>query len=399
MPRVTVRAGSFDSAAHMVSAAFERRLGTPPWLLRRLQLGEAPVLELDLVDRSWRPPRNGRWIGAAELEGLRLADEEHRPLLAAYLGEPEVPAERPPWSRPGWREPVVAWLDEQARRLGRRLLAVEQVRVWSISAVLRARTDGPTLYLKAPARLPLFVDEARVTAELAGRFPGYVPAPLAVEPDEGWLLLAELDLVGWQAPLDVRAELFRRFAGLQRRSAELTDELLAAGCLDRRLHALEAQLDPLFADERALSRLEPDETAELRRRADELRGACRRLAECGLPDTLVHGDLHPGNVARQDGELVYFDWTDACVAQPLVDLHSLQWSQDESVRAALLEAYLEGWGGDVPPEAVRLARVVTPLHHAVSYATIAASLEPVSKPELDATHDFLREAVARVREL
>ena len=49
------------------------------------------------------------------------------------------------------------------------------------------------MYFKVPARLPLFVEEGIVTARLAERFPGYVPAPLAVEPERGWLLLPEFD--------------------------------------------------------------------------------------------------------------------------------------------------------------------------------------------------------------
>ena len=238
-----------------------------------------------------------------------------------------------------------------------------------------------------------------MTAELAARFPGYAPAPLAVEPERGWLLLAEFDeVVGWSASHETRRELFSRFAGLQRRSVPVVDELLAAGCLDRRLPVLESQLDPLFANPVAVHRLTSDERSELKRLAPELKEACRLLDAVGLPATLVHGDLHPGNAARIDGELAYFDWTDACIAHPLIDLHSLQWVDDESVRASLLGAYVEGWGGAVPAAAIELARIVTPLHHAVSYSTIVANVERSGQSELDATHTFLREALARVRD-
>lgn len=195
--------------------------------------------------------------------------------------------------------------------------------------------------------------------------------------------------------------MFRRFAGLQRRTAAVTDELLAAGCLDRRLDVLTGQLDPLIADPAATARLAPEEADELKARAPELKDACRRLARLGLPDTLVHGDMHLGNVARYRGELVYFDWMDACVAHPFIDLHSLQWERDEKVRAALLEEYIAEWEGVVPAERLReaaaLAAVVIPLHHAVSYRHIVANLEPASKVELDATHGFLREALEKQR--
>ena len=406
LPRTTAR-DLWIAKADEIGDAFERRLGTRPWLLRQLRFDDdEAVLELELIDRSWTPPAHGRWAGRGELDGLRLRDEEERRLLEEYLDalEAEPPPERAPWALPGWRERVLDWVDEAVGQLGHRVERVEQRKQWSISAVLRVHTDGPVLYLKVPARLPLFVEEGPVTAALAELFPGQVPAPVAFEPDEGWFLLPDLgDEVGWGAPLETREEMFRRFARLQRRSAALTDELLAAGCLDRRLDVLEAQLDPLLADPGSVAKLEPDEAAEVRRRAPELEAACRRLAEIGLPATLVHGDLHLGNVARQDGELVYFDWTDACVAHPFIDLHSLQWEQDDADRTALLDAYLDEWEGAVAPERLReaaaLAAVVTPLHHAVSYRTIVKGLEPVSKSELDATHQFLREALGKLGSL
>ena len=377
LPRVTARQLWIADAAAIVPL-FERRLGTTPWLLRQLYFADdeqakriEAVFELALRDPLWQAPAHGRWIGRGELDGLRLHDEGQRELLAAYLDSlesGEVPAERVPWALPGWLEEVRQWLEPEVERLGHSLVRIEQRKQWSISSVLRVRTNGPDLYVKVSARLPLFVDEGPVTAMLAERFPGYVPAPLAVEPERGWFLL---------------------------------EEFSAGGCLDRRLEVLERQIDPLLVDPEALARLQAEEIDELQGQAPLFREACSRLADLGLPPTLVHGDLHVGNVARQDGQLFYFDWTDACIAHPFIDLHSLQWEQDEAIRASLLDAYLGPWEGIVPDERLReaasLAPLVIPLHHAVSYRTIVGGLEPAAKPELDATHGFLREALARAR--
>jgi aminoglycoside phosphotransferase (APT) family kinase protein len=383
--------------------AYERRLGTRPWVLRGLGFADGVALqELVLADEHWRPPPNGRWAGRDDLDRLRV-DETQRTLAASYLDALEiVPPQRPPWSRPGWREEVREWLGGELGRLGRRLVALEQVKVWGISAVLRVESDRGDLWFKVSAALPLFVNEAVVMQRLAERFPGFVPEAVAVDSERGWILFEPFEVVGWGATIDVRCELFRRFAGLQLRTAELAGELLADGCLDRRLDVLERQLDELLANRGALHQLTTAEVRALRRLAPRLHELVRRLDALGLPATLVHGDLHPGNVARIDEELAYFDWTDACVAHPFFDLHSLQWERDEATREALLDAYLEPWRAVAPEETLReaaaLARVVTPLHHAVSYSTIAASLEPTSRPELDATHEFLREVLARVRE-
>ncbi len=411
MPRVVVKEAVWVANAATVVSAFERRLGTRPWLLRQLRFEEHEeaqrldaVFELELVDPLWETPSHGRWVESADLDRLRV-DDADRPLLRSYLdelGSGAIPEQRPPWARTGWAADVRDWIHGETKRLGHVLVGIEQVKHWSISSVLRVRTNGPTMYFKVPARLPLFVEEGIVTARLAERFPGYVPAPLAVEPERGWLLLPEFDeLFDWNAPLGTRTDALRRFAGLQRRSAALTDELLADGCLDRRLEVLEAQIHPLLHDPVATARFTVDETVELRRLEPALKQLCRRLDALGLPATLLHGDLHMLNVARLNGELVYFDWTDACISHPFLDLISLQWEPDETSRAVLLNAYLEGWDGEAEPEvlqeAVELAAVVRPLHHAVSYRTIVAGLEESAQNE-HSTDEFLRELLAQMRE-
>lgn len=409
LPHVLVRDRVWGANAKVIVPAFERRLATRLWLLRVLHEAEdatarrlAAIFELELLDPDWPAPAHGRWVGRAELAQLPLKDEEQRPILDAYLDaleRAEIPEQRPAWVQPGWLPEVREWIEREVAALGRSVVGLEQVKHWSISSVLRIETDGPDLYFKVPARLPLFVDEASVTARLAARFPEHIPVPVAVEPERGWLLLPDFgELFGWDAALDVRQESLRRFADLQRRAAELADELLADGCLDRRLDVLELQTEPLVNDPEAVARLTAEEAAELRRLAPWLKEACRRLADIGPPSTLVHGDLHMLNTARLEGELVYFDWTDACIAHPFIDLLCLSWEKDEAVRAALLDAYLEPWQGvetaERLHEAVALATVVIPLHHAVSYQHIVAGLEPAAKPELDATHDFLRRVLS-----
>jgi len=413
LPHAFVRDGVWVANARAVVTAFEGRLGTKPWLLRQLRFVEDSarqridaVFELELLDQNWTRHAHGRWAGRIDLDRLRLEDDQ-RTLLGEYLDALEsgdVPEERPAWARPGWLDSVRSWLEREVARLGHVVVAFEQVKHWSISSVLRVQTDGPEFYFKVPARLPLFVEEGAVTARLAERFPGYVPAPLAVEPERGWLLLRRFDeLFQWDAPLATRCEALRRFSGLQRRTAELVPELLNDGCLDRRLDVLATQIEPLLDDSAAVHWLEGHEVDELRLLAPTLKGLCRRLAGFNVPPTLVHGDLHMLNVARAGTELVYFDWTDACIAHPFIDLLSLQWEKDDANRAALLDAYLDAWRDAESPErlleAVALAEVLIPLHHAVSYHRIVAALEPAAKPELDMTHEFLREVLVRSKAL
>ncbi len=82
------------------------------------------------------------------------------------------------------------------------------------------------------------------------------------------------------------------------------------------------------------------------------------------------------------GRATIFDWSDACVAHPLIDLHTfLAEGVDEDAHDACLDAYAEGW--DVPPAMVRsgLEQIAgySCLHQAESYHAIAAEVEPTER--------------------
>ena len=102
----------------------------------------------------------------------------------------------------GWFAEAERWLRATMERLGRPVTGtVRQARVWRLSCVLRAPTGDGDVWFKANTTSPLFVNEGVVMGALAGLFPGQVPAPLAVEPERGWMVLADFaEEVGWEAP-------------------------------------------------------------------------------------------------------------------------------------------------------------------------------------------------------
>jgi aminoglycoside phosphotransferase (APT) family kinase protein len=61
----------------------------------------------------------------------------------------------------------------------------------------------------------------------------------------------------------------------------------------------------------------------------------------------VHGDLHLSTVAQGPHGYLFFDWTDACVAHPFLDLLTFFQEDEEEVQSALRDrlrdAYLAEW--------------------------------------------------------
>lgn len=365
------------------------------------------LLALEAPAADWPLPDGARWFGGAELAALPLANPAHLAPLLAQLAEAEgapIPAQRPPWARPGWHGRASAWI---RRELEARGIAPagpsQQLKTWGISAILRTPTDAGDYYFKVAAQQPLFANEPQITAALAARFPAHAPAPIAIEPREQWMLLADFgpaledteDLAAWR-------ETLLAYGRMQRAAEPLVDELLAAGCLDRRLPVLAGQIEALLTDEPALALLAAEERARIQSLLPEFLAVIGRLAECGIPMTLVHGDCHSGNVAWRDGQALFFDWTDACVSHPFMDASCLLQQPPEAFaadeRQALLDAYLALWSDLAGPERLReawaLCLVVEHLHQAVSYYHIVEALEPRSRFEFErAVPGHLRRAL------
>jgi len=124
-----------------------------------------------------------------------------------------------------------------------------------------------------------------------------------------------------------------------------------------------------------------------------------RLAAGPVPDALVHGDLHLSNVAGDVDGYVFFDWTDAGVSHPFLDLLVVLYEEDAELRRSLSDAYLRVWAEVAPEdELLELSAAAEPLaslNQVASYRSIAANVEPGAAPEFSSMTPFwLRKALA-----
>ncbi len=353
--------------------------------------------QLAVLELHGEPGAETCWFPVERiLSTLTTTLREH---VARAVGEP-APPERMPWQRAGWFSDACAWISSQLRRHGRTLTGpVEQRKNWCLSSLLRAPATGGAVWLKATADLPLFVDEGRLTTVLGRLFPAVVPAPIAIDSASRLMLLEEFgDQLGHGAPTEAREELVVEFARLQLRSTALVGELSAAGCVDRGLERLASQIGPLLESESARGRLEDAEVERLTSLAPTFVEHCDALAAGPIPDALVHGDLHLGNVASAGGRRVIYDWTDACITHPFLDLSEIVDEQDETIRARVLQAYLAEWRTLATAaeldELWRLAQPLCAVHQAVSYSSIVANVEADEAAWLDAAPYWLRRAIA-----
>jgi aminoglycoside phosphotransferase (APT) family kinase protein len=235
--------------------------------------------------------------------------------------------------------------------------------------------------------LPRFRAEAAVTEYLHHEVPGAVAHVIASETTEGWLLLDDFDGDTLSSDPSSHAQAIDRLVALQKSFVGRADDLIAAGCEARQLHTLpaaftEAMTSPVAQDWLVVA------PARLKQMSSWLDQAIASISELGIDDTLVHGDFHPGNVALSNGRPIIFDWSDASVGNPLVDIGAwaTRFLDDPASAEALWSMFFRAWSDVVPftqLEALRPAiQGVAHAFHAVSYAGILEGLESNRRIEL-----------------
>lgn len=319
----------------------------------------------------------------------------------------------PPWTHTDWLTEAQQWIRDRLIALGRPAPGpVDQFHVRPWSTVLRVTSGDETVYFKAV--MPELAHEPALTSALGKRFPDCTLPVIALDTARGWMLLpdAGLTLRELVSPRDTVAhwpEILERYAGVQQQAAPDVEALLALGVADRRLAALPGLFDDLLDDTEALRIGEPDgltpeEHDQLQASRDRLACACRSVAASGVPETLCHEDFHDANVFLRDGQYLFTDWGECCIAHPfftlLVTLRSTAYRLGVDVNApeivALRDAYLACWTQHATMNdmreafdvAIRLAMV----NRALSWRNVIYSLAPSHRgTDTGATPGWLQE--------
>ena len=317
-------------------------------------------------------PPDRQWGGAVTY--LAETDDPPPVPLTPWPGDPlaDEPL-RQEWARPGGPAALLDWSHERLAERGiRRTGPAQQMRSWNLSGIWRIPTSVGPVWLKAVPGF--FAHEGAVMDWI-----GTPTAPELYGWAQGRVLMAEVPGGANHSTRGALLEpMVRLLTDLQARSLGRTDELLRLGVPDRRLTVMQPPVEAVVAEHGAA--LADGDRATVERLVETLPARVSAIDACGLPDALVHGDFHPGNVGGVEGSYVQLDWGDSFVGNPLVDELAFTERLEGEDGAAARQWFASAWRRIVPgadPErAADLLRPVLPLLAAVMYARFCAGIEP-----------------------
>lgn len=322
-----------------------------------------------------------RLIDAAKRDGirhLRYAVEISRPPTVALVPSPagdfaDEPL-RQAWARPGGPARQLEWAARELAARGTPMTGdPEQVRSWNLSSLWRLPHRDGAAWLKA---VPSFFAHEGAVIE---RLHGY-DVPRLISRSEGVCLLDDIpgdDL--HRAPLGTALRMVDTLVDIQR--GTVADAALRSVLPDWRLSAIaEGAIRVL---ERWAAELSSGERAAVAGLVDGLDERAGRLQDCGLPDGLVHGDFHPGNVRGTSGRLTLLDWGDSGLGHPLLDVAAFTERMSAADADAVVAHWTRAWRaavpGSDPQRALTLIEPVAALRQAVVYQQILDRIEPAER--------------------
>ena len=294
--------------------------------------------------------------------------------LLPWVGVPNADEPlRAPWARPGGPAADLEWADSVLEGAGDgRVAPAVQMRSWNLSSLWRLPTRTGAAWLKV---VPSFFDhEGAVLAQLDARV---TPPLLGV--DGARILMTEVPGEDqYEATGSALVPMVEMIVDLQASWMDRTHELLELGAPDWRAGPLTELLGELV--HRWAHQLEPEIGRRLDTLASALPGRLAAVARCGVPDTLVHGDFHRGNVRGTPPALVLLDWGDCGVGHPMLDqaafLSPLEADDQDLVRKTWTSAWQLRVPGCDPERAATLLAPVAALRQALIYQQLLDGIEP-----------------------
>lgn len=260
------------------------------------------------------------------------------------------------WYALCYHKRIRPWIEKGVRDSGHSMTgSPTQLYFKTTSVIYRVPADQEFLYFKATSKGS---KEAIRTKAIVEVFPEQTPKLLQAYPQIEAILMRDFGATltqlcfiggryvpGYGDLTSLYGSVLRQWARMQQKSVQHVNRLIAGGVPDYNAAWIRTGLNSLLNYLEDNQYLPAEELAVLASCDSYLTETVGLWEASGIPRTLVHGDLHGGNIAQPKGlgsEYVIFDWDSAFIGYPFLDLQNPRSCPVFAKQSAHLE-YLKCW--------------------------------------------------------
>ncbi|WP_432950990.1 aminoglycoside phosphotransferase family protein [Kribbella sp. CA-253562] len=248
-----------------------------------------------------------------------------------------------------------------------------QVKTWNLSCLIRIPSAEGGAWAKATS--PFCSVDAEIIQHVRRYDAALAPTVLGVDLENRWSLLAHAPGIDcWEPDLPTVQDVVSRWVSVQARIA--VEELHIPKLLPA---DLPAELDRLLAGEVG-RQLSAEDLTRVRVLKEALPGLIEELESSGLPNTVVHGDFHPGNWRSDGTNRLIVDWADSYLGHPAADIQRLRDWLPEEKKDVAIETWSSAWQRELPDSqplrALEPMTVIAQLLAAHTYQRFLDNIEP-----------------------
>lgn len=314
-----------------------------------------------------------------------------------------------PFTCLGWFDELREWIEEVIGPMGFRLNGrFRQLNASPTFSLIRFETNGPALWFKAVGEPNQ--RESPITCELSRLFPRNVPIVLGTRPEwNGWLTREAVGKLLSDAQEDALWEKSAScLAELQIDSIDHGTQILTAGARDLGVNTLSKMVAPFIETMTQLMERQikippaPLNRKDLLLLEERLQTGLEALEALGVPETLGHLDLNPGNIVASPDRCIFLDWAEAYIGNPFFTFQYLlehlrrTAAGASALELSLVSSYRKQWERMVGGAAIDDALILTPLLAPFAYAAGSEVWRDKEKMQEPTAAGYLRSLARRM---
>jgi Phosphotransferase enzyme family len=363
LPRVEIP--TQERIAANINRAIQRDLGIPVISLYPVAPADSdppagdPYHAVAALPATGNSPPGNEWKFISSLTDQSFSRQLDLSAIRAFragLKRGEIERKTGPFLRPDWFTDVTRWIADVLRPHGMRLIgSFEQFNADCMFSLIRFETNGAAVWFKAVG-----ADNSRefpITLALAQLCPARLPKILASNPEWRAWLAAETSGICLRAKpaAHLWEDAAANLARLQITSISGSDTLRSAGARDFTSTSLRSLAESFFAfcTTSPPASLASGGHALTGQEIGDIKSAVldslAYLEAVGLPNTVGHMDLNPGNIYLTETGCIFLDWAEAFIGNPFFSYEYLLQHFRQAVSPEVQEekrfreAYLVAW--------------------------------------------------------